>query len=190
MDIRILQEHEIPMASSLAMTVYERCVAPYGIGQDMAQAFYEYNTPGLLVNRARSGQLVVWGSFQDNQLVAVSALQPEGHITMLYVLPQFAHRSIGTALIKEMAAFAKKNLNVDALTVNAMPVWSADFFVRNGFVAYADVEPGLAFIPMYRKLRRELSYEKRPFPQKAAIIMGSLLVVISIVLAFGYMLSR
>ncbi len=190
MEIRILQEQEIPMASNLAVSVYERCVAPSGVGQDMVQAFYEYNSPGQLVNRVRAGQLVVWGAFQGNQLVATSALQPEGHISMLYVLPQFSHHGIGQALVKEMERYAQKQMDVPALTVNVIPTWSEGFFAKCGFAADQGVQPGLAFIPMHRELRREVTYEKRAFPQKAAIVLGILLIVASFLLAFGYMLNR
>ncbi len=190
MDIRILQEQEISSASALAVYVYENCVRPFGEQPEMNQAFYDYSKPEALTELFCAGRLVLWGAFQNGQIYAVSAMQSEGHITMLYVLPQFMNRGTAAALLETMGSYAGSTWGLDCVTLNAMPTWSENFFVRHGFARAAQLPPNAPFVPMVRKLRREVAYEKRPFPMGAALILGILLVIISFALVIGYLLLR
>ena len=190
MDIRVLQEQEITTASDLAVYVYEKCVRPLGVQPEMNQAFYEYSSAEALTELSRAGRLVLWGAFQNGQMYAMSAMQTEGHITMLYVLPQFMNRGTATALLDTMGKYACEIGGLNGITVNAMPTWSEGFFARHGYTRSVQVPQNAPFVPMAGKLRREVVYEKRPFPAGAAMVLGILLLVGSFALVLGYLLLR
>lgn len=190
MDIRILQEQEIAAASDLAVYVYEKCVRPFGIQTEMNQAFYEYSSAEALTELLRAGRLVLWGAFQNGQMYAMSAIQAEGHITMLYVLPQFMNRGTATALLDTMGRYAGSMWGLNGITLNAMPSWSEGFFAKHGYTRSVQLPLNAPFVPMAVKLRKEVVYEKRPFPAGAAMVLGILLLVGDFALVLGYLLLR
>ncbi|MFQ7713724.1 MAG: GNAT family N-acetyltransferase [Agathobacter rectalis] len=57
----------------------------------------------------------------------------EGHITMLYVHPQYLRRGIGKKLLERVRIYARMQLKLVQVSVNAMPAYTADYFRRVGF---------------------------------------------------------
>lgn len=50
----------------------------------------------------------------------------EGHITMLYVHPQYLRRGIGKKLLERVRIYARMQLKLMQVSVNAMPAYTAD----------------------------------------------------------------
>ena len=81
-------------------------------------------------------------------MVAVSAMTRNGHITMLYVKPQFGHRKIGFMLVDHMRMFASAVLHLNQVTVNVVPAVAAPFFCRVGFYVLPYRNPDVPYVPL------------------------------------------
>lgn len=60
-----------------------------------------------LTDEERTGVLVVFGAFDSNVLCGVCGMTNEGHITMLYVHPQYLRRGIGKKLLERVRIYAR-----------------------------------------------------------------------------------
>lgn len=180
MSIRILSGQEVALAADLAQVVYRNAIEPFFNQPQMNRAFEEYADRNTLMERAEAGQVVVWGAFMGNHLYAMGAMQPEGHITMLYVLQQFQKRGTGRALLDEMKKYAFNTYNHTSVTLNAMPSWTADYFRRREF---SEITAGQnitsPFISMKSKIKSAPDYEARPVNMNVVlgISIGTLVLV-------------
>lgn len=95
--------------------------------------FDEYMDADRLTDEERAGVLVVFGAFDSNVLCGVCGMTNEGHITMLYVHPQYLRRGIGKKLLERVRIYARMQLKLMQVSVNAMPAYTADYFSRVGF---------------------------------------------------------
>lgn len=150
MEIRILREEELANAAGLSRYVFDTCLRnrmdfPQTIG------FVEsYVSVENLTRLHREQKLTVWGAFEMQQLVAVSALQSDGMITMLYVLPQFSGRKMGKNLLFAMREYAKEVYGFEKVVLNATPAWTAFYFSNQGFsYTNPDKNVRVPFVPMY-----------------------------------------
>lgn len=187
MEIRNLTEREIPFASELAKVVYRSSVEPYFTDQQMRQVFYGYVDKDALHARWQEHQLMLWGAFENNNLCAVGAMQPEGHITMLYVLPQFQRRGIGRKLLAAMQKYAFSTYKLARITVNATPAWTANYFEKLGFRMMRQQPGNGAFASLEKKNSGVMEYETRPVSLKAllGISIGVLVLMVAITLIYA-----
>ena len=135
MKILKLNEAHVPYILPLANFVFENSIRQ---GQQpniqrVIGYYREYVREDVIREQVAKGSLHMWGIKNGNYFVAVSAMNSQGHITMLYVHPQFVRRKYGKKLLREMRVFAANELGLNNVTVNVMPVWSASFFAVNGF---------------------------------------------------------
>ena len=93
MEIKILTIEEMPQAVALASGVFHYCYGNQIKDQQTLDFFSSYVNQENIGQMMQQGRLVLWGGFEQNQLVAMSGMQREGHITMLYVLPLFQKES-------------------------------------------------------------------------------------------------
>ena len=105
MEIRLLYGNELQCAIYTANQVYEVCVRPYARQEDAAQ-YYGYVRLENLWQEMSAGRLYLWGAFENGQMCGVGAMQNVGHITMLYVKPQFARRHVGAELVHLCRVYA------------------------------------------------------------------------------------
>ena len=96
MEIRLLYGNEIQWAVQTAHEVYEQCVRPYTRNAAEVQQYYDYMNLPNLSQEMLAGRLFLWGAFENGQMCGVSAMQNVGHITALYVRPQYFRRRIGS----------------------------------------------------------------------------------------------
>lgn len=183
MDIRLLQEHEVQIAVQTAHEVFETCVRPYARTQQEIDLFYGYVRVENLVEEMRAGRLALWGAFDGSFMCAVGAMQSVGHITMLYVRPQYMRRRFGTQLLNHMSVYAREMLRKERITINVMPIASAPFFYKRGFTLMQNVP----MTQMYVSLERQTAlarvekpirtYEKKKVSSKCivALVVGVLL---------------
>lgn len=189
MDIRLLYENEIQMAVQLAQEVFDRCVRPYIRSQEEAVQFGEYVCVENLQEEMRAGRLFLWGAFENGRICAVAGMQSAGHITMLYVSPQYGRRKIGTQLLQRMGQYAGEVLHRTYVTVNVMPMAAASYFYQRGFVRVENVPQSDIYVPLQcrtadmQQARFETVYKTRPVSPKriVALVTGALLLSFAII---------
>lgn len=152
MEIRLLYRNEVQMAVYTAHEVFEACVKPYAKTAQEVEWYYSYVRVENLWQEMSAGRLFLWGAFEGGQMCAVSAMQDAGHITMLYVKPQYMKRRIGTQLIDQMCSYAAGQLRKQCVTVNAMPISVASFFYHIGFVLTQGAPLGNSYVPLERRI--------------------------------------
>lgn len=164
MEIRLLSEEEITKAVELAKNVNEVCVAPkmqqfpemmHYVGAYIA----EENIRDLFDYR----KLFLWGAFDQEQLIGMSGMERNGHITMLYVLPFFQNRHVGARLLEAMKCFAKMEGRLNRVTLSAMPTSTGSFFQKYNFVPMdARQSWNGPYVSMVDKIEKDAIYEKHP----------------------------
>ena len=94
MTIRILTGQEIPESLALAWTVFQQYEAP------------DYSEVGIeafrrsLQDPGYTGQLTLYGAFEDGILIGMLATRDEGrHIALFFVDGRFQRRGIGRCLL-------------------------------------------------------------------------------------------
>lgn len=197
MEIIKLTETDVPYAVNLANITFDFCVrrpsfAPNNVMNNMPDnriiKFYEeYVNIPTLQRQVLENTLHMWGIKNGEYLVAMGAMNNFGHITMLYVHPNYMRRGLGKTLLKTMKGFALSALRIDRLTVNVMPVYAKDFFTRNGFlVATNYIAPNMCYIPMTAKCTPEFGYEKKSVPTKVILwtSIGGLALITLITVAY------
>ena len=147
-----MYRNEVQLAVYTAHEVFESCVRPYAKTTEEIDWYYSYVCVENLWQKMNTGQLFLWGAFEAGQMCAVSAMQDAGHITMLYVKPQYMKRHIGTQLIEQMCAYAAGQLHKQCVTVNAMPISAAPFFYHIGFVLTQGAPLGNSYVPLERRI--------------------------------------
>lgn len=174
MEIKLLNEQAISQAVYVARGVFDYQIRGTIMDENLTQAFDEYVNEEALHNLYLEGRLFLWGIYADGQLCAVSAMQKEGHITMLYVLPFYRKRKMGISLLKEMKRYAADVLGLDRLTVNALPAWSAGFFQRGGFRQIDPRQGGMSrFVSLETKLSKVTTYPVKPVSEKVIVGLTS-----------------
>ena len=162
---RLTAEH-LPMAVQLARGVFDRCLRPMMRSAESVRYFEEYVTEEHLLMLMEQGRLMLWGIFDQGRLIAVSGMQSEGHITMLYVLPVCQRRGYGKQLLRAMKSYAKDSLERAVVTVNVMPPEVNMYFRQNGFrVSNCLLPMNAPFVPMQAKAAAEVHYEVKPIPE-------------------------
>ena len=134
MEIRILQIEELANAAGLSRFVFDNCVRNRMEFVQTAAFVEEYLSLDNLTAMCQEQKLTIWAAFEMGQMVGVSGLQSDGMITMLYILPQYARRGFGSALLSTMREFAKDVYGFEQVTVNATPAWASTYFASQGFV--------------------------------------------------------
>jgi GNAT superfamily N-acetyltransferase len=195
MEVRVLTENEISSASELAVGVYNYCLRQSVFPPALTEAFLQYADADHLAQMVREGQITCWGVWNGAQLCAMSAMQPEGHITMLYVHPTYQRCGHGKRLLAEMKKYAAAHGNLSRVTVNAMPVWTAEYFARQGFarMPLAGYE-NAGFVPMAAPSIKEVGYRKKPLSGKVvAGVVGAftgVIVFVGVSFMTYYMMSH
>ena len=126
--IRIVQEEELKIASGLSRYVFDYCLRNRMEFPQTIDFVEQYIAEENLRKLCQEGKLIIWGVYEGEQLVAVSGLQSDGMITMLYVLPQCQNRGYGSKLLIVMREYAKDVLGFSKVSVNANPAWTSFFF--------------------------------------------------------------
>lgn len=199
-EIRLLQEQELQSAVRIADEVFERCVQSCVTEQERS-GYRSYVRMENLRQGVCSGQLSVWGAVEDGALAGVGALQSDGRITMLYVLPGFQRRGIGSGLLTAMCGYAARVLGLHALQAYVSPVTLAPFFYHRGFSLLPDGARGDGYVGLgcplqtagegpgqfaeYRKRYAGISYPSKRVPAKAVLWLTAVVLGISFVLASG-----
>lgn len=182
MEIKQLTLAEMPQAVKLARGVFDFCLRKSMISQECIQQFDTYTNETNIRMMMGNGCLTLWGVYEVGQLVAMSGMQREGHITMLYVLPVYQRRGYGKELLLTMRKYAGSQYQLPSVTVMAMPAWTASYFQRRKFVLMNPVQVNLApYVYLQAKSIREVSYEIKKLP--AGAVLGTVLGGVGVCMA-------
>ena len=139
MEIRILQIEELSIAAGVSLFVFDTCLRNRMEFTQTISFVEDYLKVDHLVNLCQENKLIVWGVFEQEQMIAVSGLQSDGMITMLYVLPQFANKGIGSSLLSTMRIYARERYGLEKVLLNATPSWTAKHSSTTGDLARTTV---------------------------------------------------
>jgi N-acetylglutamate synthase-like GNAT family acetyltransferase len=161
MEIRVLVEDELIHASGLSRYVFDTCLRNRMEFTQSIPFVENYISETNLKEMHRENKLVVWGAFEQGQLVGVGGLQTGGMMTLLYVLPQYTGKNCGARLLTTMRAYAKDVLKLSKVVVNATPAWTSAYFQKHGFMSI-NQNPNLRvpFLPM-QALSEKIFLQKR-----------------------------
>jgi GNAT superfamily N-acetyltransferase len=189
MEIHRLKAEEYLEAMLVAHGVFDYCIKAKLSDRYLVDGFNAYAEAGLMQKKNAEGKITLWGVFDENRMVGMSAMQSEGHITMLYVYSAFQRRGYGSSLLNEMRRFAASQYGHQEVTLNALPPAAADYFIKRGFHPDKDVNASqLPFVPLAAKtIGSYKTYEKKPIPN--SVILGTSLagLLICIVVAIVFM---
>lgn len=171
MEIRILQREELKIASGLSRYVFDSCLRNRMEYPQTIAFVEEYIAEEHLIKMQEEGKLILWGIFEDMQMVAVSGMQSDGLITLLYVLPQRQNRGYGSQLLLTMRGYAKEVLGCSQITLNANPAWTSFYFAKKGFTNINKTQDLRApFVPMHVSTTHMKEFQKRPVPKKWIVL--------------------
>lgn len=189
MEIRFLQEEELANAAGLSRFVFDNCLRARMEFPQTISFVESYLTESNLRTKKAEEGLLLWGVFESGQLLGVSAMQSDGLITMLYVLPQCFRRKYGTNLLETMRVYARDVLGLPQVTVNANPAFTAYYFEKMGFQrATPKQNTPVPFISMYATSESLLFYKKKHVSAGviAAAIIGC--VLFATIIGCGFMI--
>lgn len=179
MEIRILTKDDIPEASLLANSVFEYCLRHTLMNQpELVEGFFYYASKANMWDMMHKNTVTMWGVFEDGVMAGMSAMQPEGHITMLYVYPYYQKRGYAKQLLLTMRTYAKTQYRYKRVSVNAMPSWTGGYFAKQRFTVLGNYGAGFQpYITMTAKTLDAPKYEIKPIPAPVltAIVGGTML---------------
>ena len=96
-----------------------------------------------------SGEMIVFGAVEEQDLGGVGAVRRDGHISLLFVRPDLRRKGIAKALVGEMCRYCTMQFALMRMTVNASVV-STEAYHHMGFRDLAPVQEknGIRFVPM------------------------------------------
>ena len=96
-----------------------------------------------------SGEMIVFGAVEGQDLGGVGAVRRDGHISLLFVRPDLRRKGIAKALVGEMCRYCTMQFALMRMTVNASVV-STEAYHHMGFRDLAPVQEknGIRFVPM------------------------------------------
>lgn len=175
---------------------YEKLAAPVVPGYGAPNGVPGYGAPNGVPGYGVPNGVPGYGAPADSQphggmtLVGMCAMNTQGHITMLYVLPHLWKRGIGTALVTEAREHAGSVLKLENVTANVIPTWNVPFFLKKGFVqipnAVYDIKQ---YAPLWCQSIKTVKYQKRTLSEKQILITAFSFLGIIAVLVTLYFIS-
>lgn len=189
MEIRFLNEDEIANGAGLSRFVFDNCLRPRMEFPQTISFVEEYLTEENLKRQKAEGKLLLWGAFENGQLLGVGGMQIDGLITMLYVLPQCFKRRYGTTLLEAMRIYARDVLGLAQVSVNANPSWTSYYFAKQGFKTATPKQSGpMPFVSMYASSDSLRFFKKRQVSWKVIVAAAVGCVALATVLGSAFMI--
>lgn len=113
------------------------------------RSFEDFVTDSNLKRAFENGAYQLMTVYDNCQMVGMITLRNQMHISLLFVDKAYHFRGIGKALIRQMAAFAKKEFGSSRMTVNASP-YGVPFYRKLGFYETGPqkCQDGIIYTPM------------------------------------------
>jgi len=190
MEIRILQKEEIKIASGLSRYVFDYCLRNRMEYPQTIAFVEEYIAEANLAKLLEENKLLLWGAFEEEQMVGVAGMQSDGMITMLYILPQHQNKGYGSLLLKTMREYGKEACGFTKVTLNANPAWTSFYFGKKGFI-HVNPKPNLRepFVPMYALSTNIEGFEKRPVSKRVIAFAVAGCILFATIISSLFMIS-
>lgn len=120
MKVRMLEHSDLLPAMHLVWDVFAEHTAPL-YQREGVEEFQKFIKIEHIVELYNRGELYLWGMFEGNDLLGVSAMYKSGHISLLEVRTAFQNQGIGKVLLEHMCQFCMHKLGMMRLTVHAAP---------------------------------------------------------------------
>ncbi|MGN0404692.1 MAG: GNAT family N-acetyltransferase [Bariatricus sp.] len=178
MIIKRLENEEILEGLHLVWDVFAADIAPsYSReGVEEFQRFIKYEN---FMPKVQSGQLIVFGAREGQELCGVGAVQNDGHIALLFVGKKWQRRGIGRLLFIALQQFCIVAFGMTKMTVNAAPQ-AEGFYRRLGFqeVAPEQMKNGICYLPMERAMSAEELRLQKKAKRRGKFLMLSILALV------------
>ena len=153
MNIRELCDADIKEAIDLVWTVFSEFEAPE-YEQDGIDEFKRFISLSAINGMRASGELRIWGLYDEKTLAGVIASRGPTHISLLFVRKEYHRRGIARALLA-VAEDCCRLAGRSEITVNSS-TYAVEVYHRLGFVD-TDKEKvinGIRFTPMKYSLKQ------------------------------------
>ncbi len=190
MEIRIIRDEELENVAGLSRLVFDKCLRNRMEFTQTIPFVENYLQVENLKNLCQEEKLVIWGAFEQGQMVGVSGLESDGMITMLYVLPHLFNKGIGRQLLEKMRVYAKEAYGLEKVLVNATPAWTAFYFVKQGF-SYLQPNQNMRvpFVSLYALSKQIGLITNRRIPKRYMILALIGCILFATVAASLFMIS-
>ena len=186
MEIRTLTVEQVPAAIKLVEKVYNTAFVN-GIDSNMDRFFMEYIEENKLRERVSSGEVMLFGAYEGEELAGVAGLHRPGQITLLYVDVPYLHMGVAKNLMLVMELFAKQVWNVREISANVFPTYNVKMFQKFGFSVKNGAVINGIYLPMVKRTNpyaatkgsKDFTVERKKFHWK-----GSLIALLVIILLF------
>lgn len=156
MQIRKLEQKDLPRVSSLCMKAFMDSVAP-SLSNEGVETFQSIASIDGFSNRMKEDNTIL--VYEENGKVkGVLELKEGRHVAMLFVDPDFQERGIGRALVSAIMPYARAETITVSASLNSIPT-----YVRYGFICAGDPDEksGLKYQPMELELNKPLQRTSR-----------------------------
>jgi GNAT superfamily N-acetyltransferase len=147
MNIRELCDADIREALDLVWTVFREFEAPE-YEQEGIDEFKRFISLSAINEMRSSGDLRIWGLYDEDILAGVIASRGPAHISLLFVRKDYQRQGIARELFAALEDYSRAS-GADEITVNSSP-YAVDIYHRLGFIS-TDIETvisGIRFTPM------------------------------------------
>lgn len=147
-EIRPLCRKEWADAMQLAWDTFLIYEAPE-YSKEGIRNFHDFVKDPTLKKMFLKGQYLTLGAFTDKTIRGILGVRNRSHISLLFVEQEYHHQGIASALLKKMFEYAKTELGLNEMTVNASP-YAVEFYHKLGFTNLNEevTTDGIRYTPM------------------------------------------
>ena len=154
--VRALYQNEWEEAMQLAWDTFMIYEAPDYSLQGIKNFRDFIKDPGLK-KMFLKGAYQVWGAFEKGVMIGVVSVRNRSHISLLFVDTDHQRKGIATALLKTLFSYARDEMAISEITVNAAP-YATGFYHKAGFIDLCNekVTDGIRYTPMIIRLEDKI----------------------------------
>ena len=152
--IRRVRTGELTSAMEMVWRVFAEFEAPEYSAEGIEE-FRRFIRLDNLLEKMRSGSMILWGWYDGNAVAGLIAITVTGHINLLFVDQAYHRRGIARALHETAAEYFRAR-GVSEVTVNSSP-YAVEIYRRLGFAPASGEQTlnGIRFTPMILRLGGE-----------------------------------
>lgn len=137
----------------LVWRVFEEFEAPE-YAADGIREFRDFIAADAVKARMSANELLLWGCWEDDEIVGMIATKPPCHVALLFVDKNYHRRGIAKSLYHTALDYYIGNSTYNEMTVNSSP-YAVEIYHKLGFVDVSGEQTvnGLRFVPMKHVFR-------------------------------------
>ncbi len=147
-EIRPLYREEWADAMQLAWDTFLIFEAPEYTPEGI-QNFQDFIKDPTLKKMFIKGQYQTFGAFAGHTIIGILGVRNRSHISLLFVDQIYHHQGIASALLKRLFQYARTEMGIYQMTVNASP-YAVGFYHKLGFMDLGKeiTTEGIRYTPM------------------------------------------